>query len=219
MHAVDLIAASLPESEKTPPGTTVHEGTCCLTGEQGPCVQRRDVIAKSFCDQAALAAPESNDIGLAGWTALKYKWERMSCWLCDGVEFQRLKGKPLIRGLVLNGPQAERWVGYITTSYKKHGAIHAPVNSNGSNIWRFEMLTVDCSDRVKNHAWFDVLCSMQRDGLSRASFETLTLNRFEMQRLGVKRWLAFCNWAEPRVNTPLYKLLVYCLPTMEEFKK
>lgn len=91
MHPVELISAAIkgdPENCILP--TETVDGICALTGVVGPCVPRGELLGKSFTNGDLLARPESDLISVDSYVALKYKWERMSSWFCDGHNFERL---------------------------------------------------------------------------------------------------------------------------------
>jgi hypothetical protein len=149
--------------------------------------------------------------------ALSYKWERMSCWLCDGVTFDRLQ-RTDFRPLILNGVDRDLWTAYITTSYKKHGALNASVNNKSFGVWRFENLTVDASDKAKVNDWYNTLNEYLHIGFGRTVLESLDCSPFVMQKYGVDKWIKFQSWAKDKYQSPLYQLLCYILPSQEEIK-
>ncbi len=219
MHPVNLIARALspddPDRPASPDGIAL--GTCCVTGEECNTVPRRAVLGRSFTDGATLAAPASPRIGLDAYTALRYKWERMSSWRCDGETFLRLD-RLGVRNAVLNPVPVPRrpWAGYATTSYKKHGALRAPVNDATSAVWLFESRLVDCSDPRRVQAWWQCLIGAQRRGFSRPVLETLDCPPVLLRQGGLREWLAFERWARPRYRSALYAFLCYLLPSKKE---
>lgn len=216
MHAVELIARALPESEAPSPPAK-GEGVCCVTGVSGPVVARKDLFGASFTDGALLAAPHSDNVGLAAYRALKHRWERMSSWFCDGQEFKRLD-RIGVRDAVLDSLPKRPWCGYATTSYKKHGALRTPVNSGLKAVWLFETRLVDCSNRTKMFDWWQVLNAALREGIGRSIMETLDCPGLVMRKIGARYWMDFERWARPRYKDPLYAFLCYLLPSQEELK-
>jgi hypothetical protein len=102
------------------------------------------------------------------------------------------------------------------TSYKKHGALRAPVNTSSKAVWLFETRVVDCSDRnavMETWAWLN---EWQRRGLSRPILETLACPLHVLRRIGVDAWMCFFDWAWPRHRSPLYAFLCYLLPSKKE---
>lgn len=217
MHALSLIAEAIPEGEREPLPSAPVEGICCITGEPAPCVPRKDLLGKSFTDQHLLRAPESPLVSVAAWTAIKYRPERASSWLCDGTTFRKLARQD-VRALVLDGVDAPRWAGYVTTRYKKHGGLRAPVNSRGRQVWLFEMLLVDCSDRARVAGWWGVMTQAQRDGISRRSMEERGMPPGIQAKIGIDVWERFRVWARDKWESPLFSLLCYLLPSQEEMK-
>jgi hypothetical protein len=215
MHAISLISASLSESERAELPCEPVAGVCAVTGLAGPCVPRKHLLGKSFTNLDVLAAPSSGMVGVETYQALGYKWERMSSWICDGLTFRRLT-RVEVRPLVLEGVAAERWAGYITTSYKKHGALWAKVNGPGRAVWRFEMRDVDCSDRARMAEVWSRLNEELRGGIGRSVLESLDCPPFLIGKVGVARWLAFEAWARPIWRSGLYQLMCYLLPSNEE---
>lgn len=218
MHATRLIFDALPLAEREPLPAVPAPGICCITGEAGDCVPRAELLGKSFTEQHLLKAPDSPLVGVPAWCALKYRWERMGSWLCDGQTFARLD-RLCVREHVIGGVRRERWGGYVTTSYKKHGAMKAPVNSGARQVWQFEMVQVDCSDRAKLAAWWDVLNRALREGIGRQSMEALDMPPAVMRKVGIAKWEAFRAWARDKHRSGLYALLCYLLPSQEELKK
>ena len=129
MHSVNLIAKAIRKQEDCPelPAET-KMGICCVTGDECETVKRSEVLGKSFTNIDLLKAPDSKDISTDAYIALCYKWERMGCWLTDGNTFDRMQ-RVQYRPLILEGVQKDVWASYITTSYKKHGSLNAPVNN------------------------------------------------------------------------------------------
>lgn len=220
MHAVELIYAALPFADPDYPALPGEPapGVCCVTGAHGPSLPRRALIGPSWTQHDLLAAPHSDRVGVAAYVALKYKWERMSAWLCDGAEFRRLD-RAGVRAAVL-GPRPERpWAGFATTSYKKHGAMLAPVNAGpGRNVWLWDTERVDCSDAAQVAEYWDTLNAALRAGIARTVLETLDCPAWLLKRVGWAHWLRFSRWAQPRYKSGLYRFLCYLLPSQEEIK-
>lgn len=220
-HAALLIGQALDLADPDYPTEVAAlaraPGRCCLTGADGETVPRKEVLGKSFVDGALLAAPDSDRLGLPAALALRYKWERMSSWICTADAFRRLDRQG-VRAAVLSDPPATPWAGYATTSYKKHGALRAPVNGPGRAVWLFENRRVDCSDRAQLAEWWGILSTARRDGLPRPVIEDLEPGAKCLADYGLARWLEFEAWARPRKRAALYALLCYLLPSEEELK-
>lgn len=215
MHAIELLARAIPESEREPLPGPVTAGLCAVTGASGPCVERKHLLSKSFTNGDRLACPGSSLVSVAAWWALKYRPERASSWWCDGRECRRLN-RAALRALVLEGSPAAPWAGYLTTSYKKHGSLRAPVNAGPHGVWLYEETLCDASRPDDVRATYARLLAAQAAGISRPLLEELDPGPAQLAKIGVATWLAFEAWARPCYRGGLYRLCVYCLPTAEE---
>lgn len=218
MHTVNLIAKAIPVNEQQilpPLKPEMH--TCCLTGQQEFCIPRKNLFGASFTNIDLLAAPTSQYVGIDAFVALKYRAERMSSWYCDGKIFMKLRRQE-VREKVIRGVYSNVWAGYVTTSYKKHGALFAKLNSGNKVIWRFEMLDVDCSNHEKLMFIWNRLNLELRSGIVRPVLESLISSPFLIYKIGLKRWLDFYEWALPLYQGSLYKFMCYLLPSQEELK-
>jgi hypothetical protein len=224
MHAIDLLAGAMTDDRVPPHGLPVENGVCCITAGAGPTIPRRALLSKSFTDGTDLLAPGSDRVGLNAWKAFMWNEprgrrgfhpERMSSWLCTADRFTRLDRAGL-RAAVLGDPPPAPWAGYATTSYKKHGALRAPVNTASTCLWLFETRVVDCSDRDRVARWWQELTGWQADGLSRPIIETLDCPIHVMRKIGYAAWMTFYDWAWPIHRGPLYAFLCYLLPSKKE---
>lgn len=214
MTAIDLIAGALPS--ETPPEEPTP-GLCCVTGAECATIARKHVVKPSFTNLDLLRAPQSDRAGVAAWRVLNHAPARQSLWWCDGHELRLLK-RVDVRALVLDGVTASQWCGYATTSYKKHGALRAPVNSGARQLWLYEMLVVDCSDRDQVAETWARLRTAQDAGIPRPLIEALDIAPAYMAKIGWRIWRDFEAWARPRMKSPLYQFLTYLLPSQEELK-
>jgi len=218
MHAVNLIAQAIRTSEDCPAlPCEPADGLCAVTGERGPCVPRKMLLGKSFTNADLLAAPESDMVSSDAYIALKYKWERMSSWWTDGHIFRRLK-RTDCREIILQGSENTPWAMYITTSYKKHGAMKAPVNAAGFGTVLFENRLVDISEDWVVADWWERLNAALHAGIGRTVIESLDCPAHIMRKATLPLWMEFERWARPRHNSALYALLTYLLPSKEELK-
>jgi hypothetical protein len=201
------------------PDIEIQRGICCITGEKTDCIAREELIGKSFNNHDYLLAPESNLISLEAWRTLKYKWERASSFFCDGKNFLRLS-RVGVRDKFFEPEMPDMWIGYATTSYKKHGCFAVKMNmSRKSRIWSFEMRRVDASDIAKRDDWWGRLNEYLRLGISRPVMETLSVNPAYIPKIGVENWLKFEAWARNKYQSNLYAFLCYLLPSQEELKE
>lgn len=226
MHPVDLIANAIKNYSDIyiPEKTETEIGTCCITGIECQTIKRKDILSGNFTNNDILKSPESDRIGISASIALKYRPERSS-WFCNEKEFIRFD-KNLFRDMFLNGVKNSKyWAIYITTSYKKHGALVTKINSleNGNKRkygwWRFEMLDVDATDGKKNKRWYNIIFNALKDGLGRSIIETLDCPAWLIKKFGIGKWLRFYKWAKDNYQSPLYKLCCYLLPSQEDLKK
>jgi len=216
MTALELVSDAIGDDAEALP-CTLEDGICCFTGVQGPTVPRGKLVSNSFTARDLMRRPDSGRVGVPAWRALRYRPQRMSSWLCAGGKFHKLDRKG-IRDQILNGVNEYPWAGYVTTSYKKHGALVAPVNSGGSQLWRFEAVTVDCSDRKRLAEWWEHLNHWLRAGIVRSVLESGRCSPYAIKCAGVQEALAFDRWAADKWRSPLYQFLCYLLPSQEELK-
>lgn len=227
MHSTTLISSALPKERRPALPEPPVLATCAVTGEETFCLQRKTVLGKSFTNQNVLACPTSEYVGIDVFYAWNYgyktspekkrekKPERMACWFCDGTQFLELD-KPNVRSLVLSPPISKQWAAYVTTSYKKHGSLFAPVNTGKTRIWLFETLLVDCSDTQKVTSWWERLRQAQDRGYGRTILETVICPPYLIAKYGVSTWLAFQAWATPKKTSTLYQFLCYLLLSRKE---
>lgn len=226
MHAVNMIARAVGASAPVLPCAPIS-AICAVTGQQGPCLPRRDVIGESFTNIDCLKAPESSFVSVDVFTAWNYGYktseykkrlkcpERMACWICDGKEFRELIRKE-IRDLVLNGVPYTQWAAYVTTSYKKHGSLWTRINTGTRGVWRFEMLDADCRDGMKVLVYWNKMNEARSVGIGRQTIETLHIAPFVLEKVGIRAWTVFERWARPIHQSGLYQFITYLLPSKEE---
>lgn len=225
MHAIDLLARHLDPSGAEPLPETPRDGVCCVTGSHGPSIARGHLFGDSFRDQAALAALDSDRVSVACWTVLTWHEdrgkkrlfypERQSSWICDERGFRTLS-RADVRELVLAGSAGPPWAAYCTTSYKKHGALYAPVNGVGRAVWQWEQERVDATDLALVKRMWERLIAMRTAGVSTMALVTLSASPRDMRACGPRAWMEFARWAMPRHRSALYRFLVYLLPSQEK---
>ncbi len=219
MHAVDVLAASMdrncPDFPSIP--ADIDHGVCCLTGETGPTTNRANVVKPSFTRNDLLRAPSSRRASVNAYLALNYKWARMSSWICDGHTFTRLD-RVGVRNAVFGDLPTTPWIGYATTSYKKHGVLLTPVNSGMRRVWVFENEVVDLTDTDRRNEWWRILGAALRSGIGRSVIESLDCPAFLIRQVGLQTWVEFESWARPKYRTALYRLLCYLLPSQDELR-
>lgn len=225
MTAIELLAAALPPRD--PPQAPAN-GVCCVLATHEPSIERGQAIKPSFTNLDLLRAPQSDRVSVRAWRVLTHAVPAaegkkrdtfplmQSSWICDGQSVIYLN-RQAVRSLVLEGVTASQWCGYVTISYKKHGALRAPVNIGGAQRWLFETGIVDCSDRAKVGEWWERLRTTREAGIPRPVIETLDISvpLFSKYR---ELWQAFEPWARSKLHSPLFRFLVYLLPGEEELK-
>lgn len=214
LHPISLIAPTLEDIE-LPCGPV--DGVCAVTGLQGQCIPRKELLGKSFTNIELLKCPESNFVSIDTYKVIKYKWQRMSSWFCDGKEFKRLD-RLGVREMVF-AEMPEIWCAYATISYKKHGALNAVVNTGNRRTWLFEMQLVDCSDMERVNSWWDQLNWALRLGFGRTVLETCQCPPYLMRKIGMFEWMKFERWAKYKYKSSLYRFLCYLLPSKNELKE
>jgi len=120
--------------------------------------------------------------------------------------------------LILHGVPYNPWAIYITTSYKKHGALVSKINNTPFGIWRFETQDVDCRDNKKVKEWYAKLLYIHELGIPKNVLENLNAGIKLINTIGVLEWYKFTMWANDKYRSSLYKLLCYLLPSLEELK-
>lgn len=219
MHTAALIASALRktgEAEKF----DGPSGICCLTGTDGPSIPRKTLFGKSFTAQNLFQAPDSDRVSVDAAIALSYKWERMSCWFVTENEFRRIEKKSA-RSIILNKEYPNGyWAAYITTGYKKHGALTTPVNyGNKRVIWGFDEQNVNLSDDAEFRSMYDTLMDAKRSGLPQTVLETLEADPRLIDQFGVRRWIDLKKRYEVCRLSNLYRFVLYLLPSKEELSK
>lgn len=226
MHATTLISNALRGAGVAPAAPATTRAICCLTGVETDCIPRSDLIGPSFTDTHAFLAPSSRWIGVDVFIAWRYgirgegkkrdmRPEANQCWFATSDKFEIVK-KPEIREVVLDGSPDTPWSLWVTTSYKKHGSLRAPVNSGWRGFVGFDELVVDCRNQFNVWALWQYLNEALEDGISRTVIETLDCPVHQMRKVGIRRWQEFEFWARPIYQGGLYKLLTYLLPSKEE---
>ena len=204
-------------------------GLCCVTGDACETIARKHLLGPSFTDLELLVLPDSDRIGVHVWDAFtagelrdgkarRYCPERMSSWRCTADQFEPLTRQG-VRDAVFGATPNTPWAGYATTSYKKHGGLRAPVNTGSSNVWLWESVRVDCSDREALQGMWDALRRYQDAGIPRPVLETGDLEPHLVGKIGVDVALEYQRWATPRIESALYQFCVYLLPSADELEQ
>ncbi len=213
-HPVNLISSAIEHSDLP---AKPEEGVCAITGETCLCLPRKALLGKSFTNIDLLSRPDSEVVGIDAYQALKYKWERMNSWICDGKTFKRLD-RVGVRKEVFAEELPGVWIGYATTSYKKHGALRTPINTGKSRRWLFELDIVDCSDMELVLDWWNRLNAYLCLGIGRSSLESGNASPYIIKSVGLDLWIDFYQWSAGKTGSPLYRFLCYLLPSQKELK-
>jgi hypothetical protein len=223
MSAVELLYRALPP--RAPPEVPA-ESVCCVLGTREPCVDRKHAIKPSFTNLDLLRAPDSNRVSVRAWRVLTHSVPAaegkkrdtfplmQSSWVA-GESLQLLDRQGVRRCVIEAMRPPGMWAGYVTTSYKKHGCLRAPVNANDSACWLFETDVVDCTDREKVAVWWERIRTVREAGIPRPVIETLDCSVHLMSK-HLRLWTDFEAWARERWRSPLYRFLTYLLPSQEE---
>ncbi len=228
MSAIPLLYGVLPDRKPPEPAKL---GLCCVLGTEGPSIDRKHAIKTSFTNLDLLRAPNSDRVSLAAWRVLTHSEPAaegkkrdtfplmQSSWFVSHemglVKLDRIG----VRRLVIEGIRAQGpWAGYVTTSYKKHGALRAPLNTGEPQRWLFELDVVDCSDRQKVQDWWQIMRATRTAGIPRPVMESLDCSVHLMSK-HLRLWLDFERWARDKWQSPLYRFLTYLLPSQEELKE
>lgn len=229
MNSIDVIYSALPSVDLP---ETPTEGVCCVTGQKTTTVSRSHGIKPTFTNLDILKAPSSDRIGIKAFSVITYSIPtegkkvalaplRQSHWLAvKGAAMQYFKKKEEIRPYALGDktPDAE-WCLYVTTSYKKHGALFAPVNipKNGDRRILFEQQIVDLAPEFIR-SWWERLRKAQDEGIPRPVIESGEAGPALIRNVGVQKWKEFHNFAHDKIKNRTYQFLVYLLPSQEELK-
>jgi hypothetical protein len=226
VRAIELLYDALPPAEPPEPP---EPGTCCALGTREPTIERSYAIKTSFTNLDLLRAPDSQRVSVRAWRVLTYSRPAaegkrrdtfplmQSSWICDGDKLTPLNRQD-VRALVLFGVYLPAWCGYVTTSYKKHGSLRAPVNRQSmQQRWLFELDVVDCSDRARVTEWWERLRLVRVAGIPRPVIESLDCSAHLLAK-HPNLWMQFERWARPVYRSPLYRFLTYLLPSEEEIR-
>lgn len=216
--AFDLIAESIRDEWVKLPCEPV-EGTCAVTGRTRMlCIPIKKAISGNFVGWNELADPNSDLVGITAYQTLKFRPERSSSWVVSKEDGFRKLRRVEVRPLVLDGVDSQEWSGFVTTSYKKHGAFRSTVNNSRYGVWRFDDMRVDCSNIEKVKQWWDILNGYIHKGISRNCLERGDIDQWAVKKVGPLECYNFTKWANPRSTNPLYRFLCYLLPSQEEIK-
>ena len=210
------IASEIPEKPA--------RGICCVTGRECETISRKWGIKPTFTRQDIFRAPDSDRIGVDAFLTLGYEPERKACWIATEKEIRLVREniKATFREIILNEQYPEGWWAiFITTTWKKHGAIVAPACQGKRRPFVAlddEAIDVSRSDLLRGY--FSRLCGAKKKGFSTQMLEDVVFNSASMKfgSFSIEEWLEFRDWANGKKCSPLYRLALYLLPSAEELK-
>jgi hypothetical protein len=198
-------------------------GVCCVTGDWCETTIPRSMgIRDSFTNLDLLRAPGSDRIGKYAWRVLGDPMYRRYSWMVVGGDFPYMDWIDRTKARAMLVEDRERipddcWGMYITTSFKKHGALRTPVNrSNEQCQVLFENVVVDLSDAEKVSAWWRTKLRAMHAGIGRTLQDTLDFPASVVGKISIQECIDFRDWALERKEDPLYGFLTYLLPTQKE---
>lgn len=186
-----------------------YEDVCCLTGTRQKCIQRKDCIGENFTTQSVFAAPDSDSIGVRAFFALKHGKESLSSWIVSEDALVLLNRTEAL-SMILCPPTTKRWAAYITTSYKKHGCLVAPVNNQGSARVAFETEVVDIHGPTPANEIYSRLRYFMDAGIPRAALQGGPID--DLAGGPPLIWIEFKRWSDPLAKSGLYRLVSHLLP-------
>jgi len=137
--------------------------------------------------------------------------------LCSRGKFVRVD-KNIIRDVLFNGFSDAPWSMFVTTTYKKHGALRCPVNTGSHGYIGFDEAVIDCRDRDYCVEVYEHVFAAFARGANRNDLESLRPSKWTLKALGIKGWQEYKTWAEDKVESPLYQFCVYLLPPRKELE-
>ena len=183
---------------------------CCISGELCPCIERRLLIGESFTTQGTFMAPDSDHVSVNAWYAFKHRPERAGNWFCDGEQFVSMNRAEVREKILLGFADQKRpWAMYVTTSFKKHGSLVAPVNQPGLFAVGFETEVAVCHQQLVQ-IFNDDLLYWQRSGIVRSDLQAGRI--MDTRQADTAAVIHFDRHAQGRRHMPLYKMLAYLLP-------
>lgn len=212
---IDGMAVEIPNTEP---------GICCVTGKHCDTIPRKDMLGASFTAQACFKAPQSDRIGIDAYIAMQDPRERKSSWMAteNGMRWLRETVKKDVRSLVINGGWPEGWWAlYVTTTWKKHGALVAPPCNGASHpMMAYNDETIDLADNSRVTGTYNKLYEAKTMGIGNTMLETLEFQpaAYKAGLFTIQYWTKFIKWAKPIYLSPLYRLCLWMLPSADELK-
>ena len=210
------IASEIPEKPA--------RGVCCVTGLECDTISRKCGIKPTFTRQDIFRAPDSDRIGVDAFLTLGYEPERKACWIATEKEIRLVREniKATFREIILNEQYPEGWWAiFITTTWKKHGAIVAPACQGKRRPFVAlddEAIDVSRADILRDY--FSRLRAAKKKGFSMQMLADVAFDAASMKfgSFTLDKWFEFRDWANGIKRSPLYRLALYLLPSAEELK-
>lgn len=224
MHTINLFSGAIKQDHLPLPFQPIQE-TCCITGQKTDCIPRKYVLSNSFTAQELLKAPASKFACIDAYQAFKFRGHRSS-WFVWQEEDLNIYYKKLtrieMRAIILSFVDISlltQWSIYASTTGKKHGSFFAPLNTaKFPGIVGFDSEIVDCTNAAKIRIQYRALECFLRIGISRSYLLNPDLPVWIINKIGVKTYNDFRDFAMDKYTSSLYKFLVYLLPSQEELK-
>lgn len=204
-------------------------GVCCVSGEKTFCIPRKYAIKDTFTNGDLLRAPSSDMVSVEwfqvlGYSTGEHKYPfRQGNWVViedanGNVSILYPKTKSEILEIVRHPPDGI-WGAYVTTSYKKHGALWTRLNRNGSNIWTWETNIVDCSDLALVEDIIIPMLDMYSRGASRKALEIVEYDAITAKNITPIEWLLYERKNKTRSKSLIYQFLASLIPAKEKEPK
>jgi hypothetical protein len=225
MHTINLFSKAIKQHHLPLPFHPIHK-TCCITGQKSECMPRKYVLSNSFTAQELLKAPNSKFASTDAYQAFKFRGHRSS-WMIswdwnDNISYKKLT-RINVREIVIESSLKHSdgyncCALYASTTGKKHGSFYAPLNSMWPYIVGFDSGTIDCSDIDFVRNSYYLLSCYLKAGISRSYLLNPDFPVWLINKIGIKTYNNFRDFAMDKYTSNLYKFLVYLLPSQEELR-
>ena len=185
-------------------------GACMLCGaviRQG--VPRKKVLSSNFMNMDILTYPQGTHFCAACVFALKEPTFRRTSFICSTSEFRPLKRDMLAEALFHALPEDPYlYLFCVTTSYKKHLWLHAPVNLPGPHVQvQFDDMTVDVHLNTAR-AVLDAIEALYTT-FTKEEIRSGHYRLYRLERFGAEEFERHERLLRPHRGSPVFGLLVY----------
>jgi len=197
---------------------------CSLCGAPDAEVPLGEAVSGAYMDHNLHTAPESDAVCCKCFTCFKdtnSRYRNIVAWETGGDLVKKQRLREVLEILPDQVPEGERFFVAVTTSYKKHVWLKAPINSSTQ---RFQIQLDDKTVEIENHEKF--VKDLERTDLARAVFnraellgrdasflasqeKVRQLPMHKIKKFGPRNWEALKRWMEPIQNTTYFEFLVY----------